>query len=121
MKILVAEDEPMLREDIAMILEMEGHTIIQAQNGQEALEIITADSTLDLLFTDVKMPKMNGLELIATLRERNLGDFPVIVCSAYAMNQDIADAKKLGVRQYITKPFEFDDIINAVNSASMVN
>ena len=114
MKILVVEDEPILRENIAMLLEIEGHTVFQAENGQVALNLLSADLHPDIVFTDIKMPHMTGLELIANLRAGNFPEYPIVICSAYALSQDKETAEKLGVHKYLTKPFSFDEIIKIV-------
>jgi CheY-like chemotaxis protein len=81
--ILVVDDEPQVAETLREILEFEGFQVEIAENGRRALERLTSDRHFDLIITDMKMPEMDGLELLRRVKElrKNL---PVIVLTAYA-------------------------------------
>ena len=87
MRILITEDDRAIRRAIRDILEMEGHQIDEAENGEEALKKFE-DVSFDVLFCDIKMPKMDGLELMRALRE--LGHQPEIIVMSGHGNIEMA-------------------------------
>lgn len=113
MNILYAEDERVLREEIAFVLEIDNHDVRTAEDGQDAWEILDHTDP-DLLITDIKMPRMDGLSLIEKIRSSSKADLPVIVTSAFADKDFLARANKLGISAYLTKPFSLDDLTNAI-------
>jgi DNA-binding response OmpR family regulator len=117
MKILVVEDEELIRRDIAEELESENFEVIQACDGDEGLSTIIADKP-DLVLSDITMPKMNGHEMLLALRENHpdLADIPFVFLSALADRQDILHGKVLGADDYLTKPIDFEMMIATVNA-----
>lgn len=107
-RILVVDDELSLRELLTIFLRKEGHTIEVAHNGLQALEILQK-STFDLVLTDVRMPRMGGLDLLAELRERGI-DVQVIVMTAYSTTETALEAMRRGAYDYIVKPFQLDEV-----------
>jgi CheY-like chemotaxis protein len=101
-KILVADDEANIRLLLEEVLSEEGYQVMTAATGREALRRILKDQ-YDLLIFDIKMPEMNGLELVEKIRELKK-DTPVIICSAYKHLQDDYVVGTSGVTAYITKP-----------------
>jgi len=106
--ILVVDDEEMLRGLLVKILAKEGYQVDTAIDGEEALEKLGKKS-YSLLISDIKMPRLNGLELLKIVREK----FPVmgvIIMTAYGDSFSVKDALLLGADEYITKPFKSFEI-----------
>jgi two-component system response regulator PilR (NtrC family) len=107
-KILVVDDEEMLRNLLVKILVKEGYDVDTAENGEEALDKLS-QAPYDLLISDIKMPKMNGFELLKNVRSK----YPlvgVIIMTAYGDSYSVKDALLLGADEYITKPFKSFEI-----------
>ena len=113
-KILIIDYEPSIREVIREILEMEDYEVCEAGNGVEALEIArTAPISLALL--DVKMHGMDGFETLTRLKEEF--DFPVIMVSAHATVEKVAEALKMGAYDFITKPIDMNRLLISTGHA----
>jgi len=108
MKILLLEDELMLRSSIEEYLEALGHKVIAFGNGEEAYEAIKQDA-FDLLLLDINIPKMNGLSLLKALNEIEHA-FPTIFISANVDIDDISRAFELGASDYLKKPFHLKEL-----------
>ena len=118
MKILYVEDEAHLREEIALILEFEDHDVQTASDGQYGLEMYD-EFKPDLIITDIKMPRLTGLDMLERIRERGDEDkTPAIVTSAFALREWKERAAGLGVSAYLTKPFSLDQLVNAIGSSA---
>ena len=106
MKILVVDDFATMRRIVKNILRQIGFTnILEADDGSTALNILKKEK-VDLVITDWNMPKMSGLELLKAIRaDDNLKDIPVMMVTAEALKENIIEAVKAGVNQYIVKPF----------------
>lgn len=108
MKILLLEDELMLRSSIEEYLEALGHKVIAFGNGEEAYEAIKKDA-FDLLLLDINIPKMSGLSLLKALNEIEHA-FPTIFISANVDIDDISQAFELGATDYLKKPFHLKEL-----------
>ncbi|RZA19715.1 MAG: response regulator [Proteobacteria bacterium] len=115
-RILIADDEPTLRECIASILSSEGYDVVEAENGLEALNIVKADPTIKLLLTDQSMPIMKGEELVEKLRDAQI-KIPVIVVTGMADHSAAVKFIRSGVYLYLSKPIDASDLILAVGNA----
>ncbi len=116
MNILVADDEVAIRELVGEILAAEGHEVTLAEDGEDALSKFKR-SWHEIVFSDFRMPKMNGIELLGAIREISANTQFVIMTSHASMNNSI-EALKKGAFDYILKPFEdLDVVINAANRA----
>ena len=106
MKVLVVDDFATMRRIVKNILRQIGFTnILEADDGSTALNILKKEK-VDLVITDWNMPKMSGLELLKAIRaDENLKDIPVMMVTAEALKENIIEAVKAGVNQYIVKPF----------------
>ena len=109
--ILIVDDELGARESLQVILEDE-YCTLTAGNGQEALETLQK-ARVDLVLLDVNMPGMDGLEILRKMKEQD-EDIDVIMVSALDLARKAADAIKLGAYDYMTKPYEPDDILSTV-------
>lgn len=117
-KILIIDDEKALRQAMMQILKGEGHTIVEAGDGQQGLTIIQEDveSRPDLVFLDLKMPKTQGSAVLKALG-KTLFELPVIVMTAYGTSRTAIEAMQLGAYDYLTKPFDIDDLVNLTQKA----
>ena len=113
-KILVIEDESLIRESIVDILKDEGYQCIQAENGHSG--IISAKKYLpDLILCDIKMPEINGHQVLTTLREDlSTSTIPFVFISALVDKKDFRTGMELGADDYITKPFTNEELLNSV-------
>jgi two-component system, NtrC family, response regulator AtoC len=110
--ILVADDDNAIRAMLKAFLEDEGYQVSEAATGQEALEgLRTGD--FDLVLLDMRLPGMTGLDILKQTREKQ-GEVPVIVMTAYGSPNVAIQASSLGAYDYITKPFELDDVLHTI-------
>ncbi|CAA2159932.1 Blue-light-activated protein [Methylobacterium brachiatum] len=109
--ILVVEDFPDVRQTAVQLLEGLGYQVLDAYNGQAALEILQAHPEIQVLFTDVRMPGMNGLEL-AEIARRHRPDLKVVLTSGYVGPEDLP-----GDMPFVPKPWRAQDIAEAVAGA----
>lgn len=109
MKILVAEDEPIMLKTIELRLKKDGYTVIATTDGRQALEQIEAHDP-DLIITDIMMPYSSGLEIVSKVNGGAARKVPVIVLSAMGQENVVVDAFNLGADDYITKPFSPNEL-----------
>ena len=113
--VLVVDDKEMLRDSIAVTMQRAGFTVIAASNGNEALEVI-ARRRPDAVVTDLKMPGLDGIGLIEKVRE--IDDvLPIVLMTAFGTIETAVKAIRLGAYDYITKPFEGDELVIAIRRA----
>ena len=117
-KILFVEDEEDLITIISDTLTKLQANFVTAYNGKEALEILEADKSIDLVITDINMPVMSGLELIKEVRKVN-STLPFIIMSAHTEPEYIQSAEALGVTDYLLKPIDFIKFINLVSQLDL--
>jgi len=108
-KILVVDDEASARSGLSKLLEQEGYKVLQAADGREALEAITEQAP-ELIITDLKMPNMDGMQLLAKLRELGV-ETPAIVATAFGEVSSAVAAMRAGAEDYLTKPIDFDAML----------
>lgn len=111
-KILVVDDEAIVRDSMAEWLGLEGYAVATAGSGAEALDQM-AEAPFHLMLTDIKMPGMDGVELLARARQRHPG-LTGIMMTAYAEVDSAVSAMKEGALEYVTKPFEPETVIAMV-------
>lgn len=107
-RILVVDDEASIREFLQIMLKREKIQVEVAQNGREALEKL-AEQDFDLVISDLQMPEVNGLELLAKIKEKD-PETLVIMITAFGSTETAVEAMKLGAYDYLTKPFKIDDV-----------
>ncbi|MCB1900940.1 sigma-54-dependent transcriptional regulator [Cognatazoarcus halotolerans] len=110
--ILIADDEPNMRRVLEIMLRKMGHTVFAAADGQEAFELARGNA-IDLVITDLRMPRMDGITLLSTLREAGI-DAPVIVITAHGTVESAVDAMKRGASDYLLRPFDLDALELAI-------
>ena len=113
--ILVVDDELSMREFLKILLEKDGYHVTTAADGKLALEL-AGQHPFDLVISDIRMPGMSGLELLAQLKQLK-ADIGVIMITAFASPDDAVAAMKHGAFDYITKPFNVDEIKSVVRAA----
>jgi DNA-binding response OmpR family regulator len=119
MKILIAEDEPITLATMELRLIKDGHQVISAENGQDALTRLQ-EFTPDLVITDIMMPFASGLEVLSHVKQLNRS-IPVIVLSAMGQENVVLEAFTLGADDYITKPFSPNELALRVKRFAMRN
>ncbi len=114
-QILVADDDTTIRGNLALLLRSEGFSVVEAANGTQALQLLH-QHRLALALLDLKMPEMDGM---AVLRAHGdlLEEIPVIVITAFGGSNAAIEAMKLGAYDYITKPFDLDEVLFTVRRA----
>jgi two-component system, OmpR family, copper resistance phosphate regulon response regulator CusR len=114
-RILIAEDETRVAAFLEKGLRKNGFLTVVAQDGQQALQM-AASEEIDLLLLDLRMPIKDGWEVLQELRDRGL-NFPVIIITAFDDNKNRFLAMQKGASDYVTKPFQFRDLLERVRSA----
>jgi two-component system NtrC family response regulator len=113
--VLIVDDEKNYPLILSAVLEEEGFETFTANSGSEALEILK-NTDIDLVVTDMKMPSMNGIELLEKIKAKD-PDLPVIMMTAYGTVDKAVEAMQKGAYSYILKPFDNDRLIIYVNKA----
>ena len=103
-RILVVDDERNIRKNLSMVLEAEGYRVDMTSNGDDAL-LLVKESHYDIAFVDIKMPKMDGIELLRYLRGLR-PKMPVVMLTAYGTVSRAVEAMKLGAVDFLEKPFD---------------
>ena len=118
-RILVAEDVDINREILSALLEGTGLIIEYANNGREAVEMITAEpDKYDLVFMDIQMPEMDGLEAAQRIRSLPVprcGELPIIAMTANVFKSDIEECVAAGMDDHIGKPLDLDEVMKCLN------
>lgn len=107
--VLVVDDEPGIRETVAALLEDEGYLVSRARDGLEALSVVES-RPFDLVLSDVKMPRLDGIALVRRLR-RGGYDLPIVLMSAVYADVDLAGLT------FVPKPFDFSFLLSRVEEA----
>lgn len=116
MRILSVDDSSTVRESIKDMLKSLDAELLEAENGQMALDLLnSSDGGIDLIILDWEMPVMSGYEFLARLKEdERLRSIPVIMLTTMSQKEKVIDAIRSGVRQYILKPFSADMLIGKI-------
>lgn len=119
--IMVVEDDQALNEAYQMILSSAHHTVSSAENGQEALDLIKESGDPDLIFLDLRMPIMNGIEFLRAYQPQRHPKTTVVVFSNYDADNEVEEAYSLGADRYILKaratPKELLSIVDGIVKA----
>ncbi len=119
-KVLVIDDEEVIRQTIRKQLDGSGFDIIEAEDGQEGIDLLnTLDNplTVDVIICDIRMPKINGIEAIAYFR-KEYPSTPIIVLTGYPDVTLATDLLKQGVTDYLTKPVDKQSLVEVVKKAA---
>ena len=119
-KILVADDDRIVRRIVVAKLSGLGYEVTEAQDGQEALHLLEGGYVPDLLITDSNMPRVGGLQLVRRLRESDdeeIATLPVIMLTSRQGERDVIEGLETGLDDYVTKPFSPDELAARVRTA----
>jgi response regulator NasT len=115
MRILVAEDETIIRLDLRSLLESHGFEVCaEARDGEQAVELARSERP-DLAIMDVKMPRLDGIEAARRILEER--PIPIVMLTAYGQDELVARAVEVGVFGYLVKPFREQDLLPAIHTA----
>lgn len=114
--ILIADDEPNIRRVLEAMFQKEGYNVFTAENGRKALDLIKENRNTDVLISDLIMPDMNGVELLEIVRENN-PQVSVVMITAHGTIKTAVDAMRMGAFDYVTKPFDLDELKTLVKKA----
>src|SRR5262247_957611 len=114
-RVLIVDDEKSMRDLLSITLEKEGYDVETAAGGELAIEMLHRE-TVDAVITDLRMPKVDGLQVLRAAKESS-PDIAVIVITAVASTETAVEAMKLGAYDYITKPFKLDEVNLIVRNA----
>src|SRR5215470_6913789 len=114
-QVLIVDDEPNLRKILAAQLSRDGYDVLLAEDGEQGLGLLR-EHHIDLVVTDLKMPKVDGMTL---LREalRETPDLPIVMITAHGTVDTAVEALKIGAFDYLTKPFDKDEVRQIVGKA----
>ena len=113
-RVMVVDDDHVIRGLLEVNLEMEGHDVVTAVDGRDALDQVSATAP-DLLLLDVMMPNVNGWQVAEALKtDPATRHIPIVFLSARAMEADVRKGTELGVDAYVTKPFDPIDLMDLV-------
>ena len=112
-RVLVVDDDPDILSLVQLQLRQAGHATFGASSGPEALAAVEADGAPDVAILDVRMPGMNGFELLSELRTRGFTDLRVIFLSARAQHEDITNGDTVA-DAYLTKPYESSELLSEI-------
>ena len=113
-KVLVAEDEPHIRNLIKDYLQNDGMEVVEASNGEQAVQLFMKEASIDLVILDVMMPKKNGWEVCEEIRM--ISEVPVLFLTALSESQDELKGLNLGADDYVTKPFRYEIFMARIKS-----
>ena len=108
-RILVVDDEEIIRDSLSYVLKKEGYNVQEAENGKAAYEMILKES-YDLVVTDLEMPEMKGIQLLEEIKKLDIHTV-VVVVTAYGSLETAISALRSGASDYILKPVEFDELL----------
>lgn len=114
--LLVVDDNELNREMLSRRLQREGYSVTEAENGNQALDLIEKKS-FDLALLDIMMPGINGIEALEVVRRRHsAAELPIIMATAKTQSEDIVEALRLGANDYVTKPIDFPVLLARVQT-----
>ncbi len=112
--ILIADDEADIVETLAFMLEAQEFNVITANDGEAAL-LKAKEERPDLILLDVMMPKINGYKVCRLLKfDKQYGDIPILMLTARSQDEDRAIGEETGADEYITKPFDIEEVVEKV-------
>jgi two-component system cell cycle response regulator CpdR len=116
-RVLIADDEDSMRRLVARAIALDGHDVVTAEDGAEALDILERErGGFDLLLTDIQMPVMDGIALALTVA-RDFPDLTILLMTGFADQRERAHGLNAIVHDVVTKPFSVSDIRTAVTAA----
>jgi two-component system, NtrC family, response regulator AtoC len=119
--ILIADDESYLRESLRELFAAQGYTVLEAADGTEVMRLLR-DSSADTILLDLKMPKLDGISTLKALKkDPELRRIPVVIVTAFGGSEQTIEGMKAGAYDYVTKPFDPDEVLRTAARAIEVN
>ena len=112
--VLIVDDKNVQIKTLRRALRTRGFQVVEATNGNQALDHLGKIETIDIVITDYAMPEMNGIELLQKIRETNK-TVPVILMTAYGDKELVIEAMNYRCNGFIDKPFEIDELLGIIN------
>ncbi|HEX2058116.1 MAG TPA: response regulator [Actinomycetota bacterium] len=113
-RVLICDDDPVILRLLEVNLELEGYDVLVAHHGEEAFEIASRELP-DLVILDIMMPRLDGYQTCQKLKaQSSTQDIPIVFLSAKAQQSDIEKGRSYGVSEYLTKPFDPNDLLGVV-------
>ena len=109
MKILIADDEKEIRKILKLLLEGRGHVVLEAEDGQHAVDILADNTDVDICIMDIMMPRLSGVEAVEKIRK--FSDLPVLFLTAKSLDSDKEEAYGKGGDDYLVKPFSPKELL----------
>ncbi len=120
-RILIIDDDPMIRHIVESILTSAGHTVVVAEHGEHAVQIMEQEArpiTFDLIVCDVMMPGINGIDFVNRMKlHADTQNIPIVMLTAESKSEDIMTGYEVGADYYITKPFTRQQLLYGVSIA----
>ena len=119
-RILVVDDQSVVRELVKQVLDLwaDDIEVREAEDGLQALDLLSK-VTFDLIVCDINMPNLTGVGMLEQVRKMGYhGDLPIIMLTANAHEENVTEALRLGATSYVTKPFNVEDLLGALNACS---
>jgi two-component system chemotaxis response regulator CheY len=114
-KVLVVDDSPTIRQQIGRALSDAGFEVIEATDGVDGIDKISADKGIGIVILDINMPRMNGLEMLEKVKAEEANErLPVIMLTSEGQKSMIERAKRAGAKGWIVKPFKSELLVGAV-------
>ena len=115
-RVLVADDEPHIRRILATLLETSGFSVDQAENGTQAMELLTGQTVYEAALLDIMMPGFTGLEILERTRQLpHRSSLPMVILTAKGQDADRQEALSLGADDFVTKPFSPKKLIARIH------
>jgi len=115
-KVLVVDDSILIRRAAQNVLSGTSHELITANNGQEAIEVLKTNPGIDIIFSDVNMPIMNGIEMCQTISQNPaLNKIPIVMLTTESGKGYKDKAKGLGIKAWMVKPFDKEKFLYAID------
>ncbi|MCK4888842.1 MAG: sigma-54-dependent Fis family transcriptional regulator, partial [Candidatus Aminicenantes bacterium] len=115
LNVLIVDDDESIRDMLSIVLKDENYNVLTAEDGKKAL-IHLKKNKINLVISDIKMPDMDGIELLNIIKKKD-EKIPVIMITGHASTNDAIEAMKIGAEQYITKPFNIDELKVVIEKA----
>jgi cyclic di-GMP phosphodiesterase len=117
-KVLVVDDESLIRMTLTTRLEETGYDCVEAEDGESALSAVDSDPDIDIVLADIKMPRISGLEMVERLRQHPSRNVEVIIMTGDGGVDEAVRALRLGASDFLQKPFEFDQLCKSLEKCS---
>jgi len=112
--VMVVDDSNVVRKLVGSALSSAGFDVIEAEDGVNALELLSSDAAPSLIVLDMNMPRMGGLELLQKMKDQSMASVPVVMLTTEGQPRLMQQAKALGAKGWIVKPFKADMLVAAV-------